>query len=107
MENTSERKEPPKGMDIVKHRKESLFKVIGERFGDRHKRLARTFENSHVKRARLQNNLKFMKRCRNENLIPRGMRSHICKQDKKNSNVMKLIKKTEIVRLRKHIKDTR
>ena len=89
------------------NRRESLFKIIKERFGDRHKRLARTFEHSHIKRARLQNHLKFMKRCRNDNIIPRGMRSHISKQDLNNPNVLKLTKKIELVRLRRHVKDTR
>ena len=35
------------------------------------------------------------------------MKSHVSKQDKNNPNILKLIKKTELVRLRGNIKDNR
>ena len=91
-------KQALEGETTVPYRRESLFNIIRERFGDRHKRLARSFEYNHIKRARLQNHLKFAKRCRNEHLIPRGMKSHVSKQDKNNPNILKLIKKTELER---------
>ena len=88
-------------------RGESFRNTIRDRYGSRYLKLADNLQKSTTKLTRQTNHLKFLKRCRKDDIIPRSLRVYLHGSDLKNKSVVRLKSKLESARVRSRIMDVR
>ena len=89
------------------NRCESFRRIIKDRFGSRHLKLADNLQKCTIKLTRLRNHLKILRRCRNNDVIPKGLRIRLLRDEIRVNNVIRMKRRLETVRVKTRIKDTR
>ena len=82
-------------------------RVIKDRYGSRHLKLADNLQKCTIKLTRLRNHLKFLRRCRDNNVIPKGLKIRLLRDEIRVNNVIRMKRRLETVRVTTRIKDTR
>jgi hypothetical protein len=71
---------------------ESFRKTIKNRYGSRNLKQADNLQRCATKRVRLINHLKFLRRCRDNDIVPIGIRIRLPKDECKKRNVIRMRK---------------
>ena len=88
-------------------RGESFRRIIKDRYGSRYMKLADNLQKCTIKLTRLKNHLKFLRRCRDNGVIPRGLRIRLLKEENRVNNVIRMKRRLETIRVQTRIKDVR
>ena len=86
---------------------ESFRKTIKNRYGSRNLKQADNLQRCTTKRVRPMNHLKFFRRCRDNNIVPVGLRIRLPKDECKARNVKRMKTRLETTQVRSRIKDIR
>ena len=86
---------------------ESFRKTIKNRYGSRNLKQADNLQRCTTKRVRLMNHLKFLRRYRDNDIVPVGLRIRLPKDECKARNVKRMKTRLETTRVRSRIKDIR
>ena len=88
-------------------RGESFRRIIKDRYGSHYMKLADNLQKCTIKLTRLRNHLKFLRRCRDNGVIPRGLRIRLLKEENRVNNVIRMKRRLETIRVQTRIKDVR
>ena len=88
-------------------RSESFRRIIKDRYGSRYMKHADNLQKCTIKLTRLRSHLKFLLRCKDNGVIPRGLRIRLLKEENRVNNVIRMKRRLETIRVQTRIKDVR
>ena len=78
-------------------RSESFRRIIKDRYGSRYMKHADNLQKCTIKLTRLRSHLKFLLRCKDNGVIPRGLRIRLLKEENRVNNVIRMKRRLETI----------
>ena len=91
----------------MNHEGESFRNKIKDRYGSRYLKLSDNLQKYTTKVARTRNHLKFLRRCRDNNVIPNGLRIRLSRDEYQTRNLARMKARLETARVQSRIKEVR